>query len=286
MTRSARLHHRSIARWFPALLAVLVAAVTATTGPRAPAQPAIDLQLVLAVDVSGSVNEARFELQKEGYVAAFRNPRLLDAIRAGAGQAIAVTMTQWTGPSLQVQVVPWMLVSDETSMHAVAIAIERAPRQLFTGGTSISGAIDYATTLFDKTEFRAARRVIDVSGDGANNRGRPAADARDDAVRTGIGINGLPDSGAGAGPGAVLSEQCHRRPRSFRRRRAILRDLCGCHPQEARHGDCGRQRSHPPRRHRSALRLRARPWTRPTCRARRPPAASCCKCCSGAARRP
>jgi hypothetical protein len=152
----------------------------------------VDLQLVLAVDASGSVSEERFELQKRGYVAAFRNPQLLRAVQSGQGQAIAVTMVQWTGPALQVQVVPWMTVDDEATMHRVAAAIEAAPRQLFGGGTSISGAIDYAMHLFSRAQMTAARRVIDVSGDGHNNRGRPAADARDDAVAAGATINGLP----------------------------------------------------------------------------------------------
>jgi hypothetical protein len=101
-------------------------------------------------------------------------------------------MTQWTGPVLQIQVVPWMLIDSEAAMHAFADAIDKAPRQLFGGGTSVSGAIDHAMSLFPKTEFLGARRVIDVSGDGANNRGRPAAEARDDAVRAGATINGLP----------------------------------------------------------------------------------------------
>ena len=169
----------------------LAGLVTCAGGPAA-AQATADLQLVLAVDVSGSVNQIRFELQKQGYVAAFRNPRLLQAIRAGSVQAIAVTMTQWTGPTLQMQVVPWMRVSDEATMSAVADAIEAAPRHLFSGGTSISGAIDHAMSLFPRSGHASARRVIDVSGDGANNRGRPAADARDDAVSAGVTINGLP----------------------------------------------------------------------------------------------
>jgi hypothetical protein len=174
---------------FCATLALV--ALLAMKGPVA-AQTAVDLQLVLAVDASGSVSEQRFELQKQGYVAAFRNPRLLTAIRAGTTQSIAVTMVQWTGPTLQIQVVPWMRIGDEASMLAVADAIEKAPRQLFGGGTSISGAIDHAMTLFPRTPLQGARRVIDVSGDGANNRGRPVTDARDDAVRAGVGINGLP----------------------------------------------------------------------------------------------
>jgi hypothetical protein len=160
-------------------------------GEQALAQ-AVDLQLVLAVDTSGSVSEARFELQKRGYVAAFRNPRLLQAISAGSARAIVVTMTQWTGPALQVQVVPWMRIGDEASMHAFADAVDRAPRALFSGGTSISGAIDYAMTLFPQSPFQASRRVIDISGDGPNNRGRSVTAARDEAVRAGATINGLP----------------------------------------------------------------------------------------------
>src|SRR5258705_324667 len=123
-------------------------------------------------------------------------PALLEFITSkevnGSRQAIAVTMVQWTGPALQVQVVPWMLVNDEASMLALAAAIEAAPRQLFGGGTSISGAIDHAMTLFPNAPYRGARRVIDVSGDGRNNRGRPSAEARDEAVRASVTINGLP----------------------------------------------------------------------------------------------
>ena len=160
------------------------------TGGPASAQ-AVDLQLVLAVDTSGSVSEQRFQLQKQGYVAAFRSPRLLQAIGSGASRAIAVTMTQWTGPVLQIQVVPWMRIDSEASMLAFADAIDKAPRQLFGGGTSISGAIDYGMLLLDRSGVEARRRVIDVSGDGSNNSGRLAAFARNEAVAAGIVINGL-----------------------------------------------------------------------------------------------
>ncbi|HXE70210.1 MAG TPA: DUF1194 domain-containing protein [Hyphomicrobiaceae bacterium] len=175
-----------------ALLGLLSLVMAIAAGHRAGAQSGVDLQLVLAVDVSGSVSEARFELQKRGYVAAFRNPRLLQAIQSGSQQGIAVTMLQWTGPVLQVQVVPWRLISTEASMRALADAIEAVPRQLFGGGTSISGAIDYAMSLLAATEAKSARRVIDISGDGTNNRGRPVTEARDDAVKAGVSINGLP----------------------------------------------------------------------------------------------
>src|SRR6266550_1731154 len=102
----------------------------------------VDLQLVLAVDASGSVDQVRFELQKQGYVAAFRHRSVLQAIRSGPNQAIAVTMVQWTGPALQVQVVGWSKIGEGETASTFAAAIEAAPRQLFGGGTSISGAID------------------------------------------------------------------------------------------------------------------------------------------------
>ncbi len=156
------------------------------------AAPQVDLALVLAVDASGSVSQQRFELQKQGYAAAFRDPRVLNTIRAGGTQSIAVTMFQWTGPRLQVQVVPWMVIKDEASANAFAAAIEEVPRKLFGGGTSISGAIDYARVLLAQMPAEPARRVIDVSGDGSNNSGRSVTLARDEAVRAGIGINGLP----------------------------------------------------------------------------------------------
>ena len=173
-----------------AFLAVLAAVLP--TGLPAWAQRAVDLELVLAVDASGSVSQERFVLQQRGYVAAFRDPRLLQAVRSGATGSIAVTMTQWTGPAMQVQVVPWALIADQASMLAFADAIEKAPRQLFGGGTSISGAIDHAMALFAKSDHKGARRVIDISGDGSNNSGRLAETARDEAIKQGITINGLP----------------------------------------------------------------------------------------------
>jgi len=173
------------------LFLLAVALALASAWPVA-AQTEVDLALVLAVDVSGSVNEARFELQRRGYADAFRNPRVVQAIGAGARRSIAVAMVQWTGPTLHVVVVDWMLVHDQASASALADRIEAAPRALFGGGTSVSGAIDFAAELIEESPFHAERRTIDVSGDGANNRGRPADLARDEAVRAGIVINGLP----------------------------------------------------------------------------------------------
>ena len=156
------------------------------------AQTAVDLELALAVDASGSVSAHRFQLQQQGYAAAFRHPVVLKAILSGATQSIAVIMYQWTGPSLQIVSVPWHRIHDQTSAVAFAAAIDETPRQLFGGGTSISAAIDYGVTLFPKSGYGSARRVIDISGDGINNSGRTVTQARDDAVRAGITINGLP----------------------------------------------------------------------------------------------
>jgi len=156
------------------------------------AQTPVDLQLALAVDASGSVDQRRFNLQKQGYVAAFQNPRVLAAIRSGPYQSIAVTMFQWTGPRLQFEVIPWMVIRDEASALDVSRAIDAVPRRIFGGGTSISGAIDFGVTRFARGELESDRKVIDVSGDGANNGGRPVSRARDDAVALGFTINGLP----------------------------------------------------------------------------------------------
>jgi hypothetical protein len=170
-----------------------LAGTLARTG-RASAEPRreVDLSLALGVDVSGSVNQIRFELQRRGYVEAFLSPSVLKAIKSGERGAIGVSMYQWTGPRLQVPAVPWFFIDDQASIRAFAARIARADRYLFGGGTSISGAIDYGHFMLSEAPFTGGRRVIDISGDGANNRGRPAADARDEAVAQGININGLP----------------------------------------------------------------------------------------------
>jgi len=180
-----------------ALGAILVIAATplwAQQLPQAPrpAQTNVALTVVLAMDASGSVSDDRFELQKQGYAAAFRNRQVLNSIRSLATQSVAITMMQWTGPELHVQTVDWTLANDEVTLNTLADAIEATKRQLFGGGTSISGAIDYSRILLSTSPFLGIRRVIDVSGDGANNRGRSVTLARDEAVRDGISINGLP----------------------------------------------------------------------------------------------
>jgi Protein of unknown function (DUF1194) len=184
-----------IVPWLLLVLAALVtpAAAQLKTPPGGtPAQTDVTVAIVLAVDTSGSVSSGRFELQKQGYAAAFRNSQVLNSIRSLPTQAIAATMMQWTGPRLHVVVADWTLINDKTSADAFAAAIDAAPRQLFGGGTSISGAIDFSRVLLAGNPFRATRRIIDISGDGSNNSGRSVTQARDEAVADGIGINGLP----------------------------------------------------------------------------------------------
>jgi hypothetical protein len=183
---------RSTAKRFAACFAAAFFLLAMGSRDGVKAQTAVDLQLVLAVDVSGSVNAQRFELQKMGYVAAFQNRRVLNTILGGRNQAIAATMMQWSGPFLQAQVVPWTVLKDESTVKGFAGAIESAPRMMYGGGTSISGAIDSAVTLFPGAPLKTERRVIDVSGDGSNNRGRSVTQARDEAVDAGFVINGLP----------------------------------------------------------------------------------------------
>ena len=179
----------AMSKFFSAILfALLALAAPAQAQP----QTTTDILLVLAVDASGSVNQPRFELQRRGYADAFRNTQVLNAIRGGSTGSIAVTMVQWTGYAMQVQAVPWTLIKDASSASAFADAIEAAPRQLFGGGTSISGAIDHAMLLLPNAPYRGLKRVIDISGDGSNNRGRDVREARDEAVRAGVIINGLP----------------------------------------------------------------------------------------------
>jgi Protein of unknown function (DUF1194) len=152
----------------------------------------VDLQLILAVDASESVSSERFELQMHGYAAAFRDPAVLDAIGKGPRGRVAIAMVQWTGPKKQAPVFDWMEVRDAASAAALAAAIDAAPRHLNWGGTSISGAVLYALQWFDRSPMPGARRVVDISGDGANNSGRPIAEVRDEAVAAGVTINGLP----------------------------------------------------------------------------------------------
>ena len=151
----------------------------------------VDLELVLAVDISASIDEAEARLQREGYIRALAHPEIIQAIQSGMNGRIAIAYVEWASDDHQQTVVEWTLVSDDASAKMLADALAEAP--LSSGGsTSISGAIDYSAKLFADNGYKGFRRVIDISGDGYNNRGRPAEWARDQAVAAGITINGLP----------------------------------------------------------------------------------------------
>jgi Protein of unknown function (DUF1194) len=143
------------------------------------------------VDSSGSISEQRLTMQIQGYLDAIRHPSFVEAIQGGRRGQIGLTFVTWTDARRQDQTVPWTVIRDEAGAHAFGKAVHDALRPL-PGWTSISGAIDFCTNLLLTSGFIATRRVIDVSGDGANNDGRPVTEARDAAVAAGVTINGLP----------------------------------------------------------------------------------------------
>ncbi len=156
----------------------------------AAAERAVDLELVLAVDVSGSIDIEEAVLQRQGYLQALRHPTVVEAIEQGRLGRIAVTYVEWAGDLFQRSVVDWQEISDARSAAAFADALERAAvtTELWT---SISTAIDFAALKFETNGFRGTRRVIDLSGDGPNNRGDYVVEARDRALAKDIVINGL-----------------------------------------------------------------------------------------------
>jgi hypothetical protein len=178
-----------------ALAAAVVVAAPLGMASKAEASPiAVGLQLVLAVDVSGSVDATEYALQKGGYVNAFNNAAIQAAIAATPG-GVGVTYVEWSGAAQQAQLVGWTHLTDAASSSAFATAVAGTSRA-FSGLTSISGAIDFSAALFD-TVFTSGRKVIDISGDGTNNDGGSVTVARDAAVGAGITINGLAIGGTG-----------------------------------------------------------------------------------------
>ncbi len=151
----------------------------------------VDLELVLAVDVSGSMDPEEQAVQRRGYAAALRHPDVIHAIVDGGYGRIALTYVEWAGATSQRTIVPWSLVDGAEAAEAFAEALDTRPISDMHG-TSISGAIDYAVGLFAEDGYAGLRKTIDVSGDGPNNNGRPVAPARDAAVAAGVVINGLP----------------------------------------------------------------------------------------------
>ena len=166
------------------VLPILLLALPVRAGQR------VDLVLVLAVDVSASINRDRYDLQRDGFAAAFANPAVVEALSSGETKSIAATLVAWSGPGNQRQLVGWTLIDSAEAAIAFGSAIGESPRP-FADFTSISGAIDFSVALLKAAPYEAPRLVVDISGDGSNNSGRPVTDARDAAVADGVIINGL-----------------------------------------------------------------------------------------------
>ncbi|HZP79108.1 MAG TPA: DUF1194 domain-containing protein [Pseudolabrys sp.] len=175
---------RSLLRACLVLLALLVAPA------RVLAADAVDLLLVLASDVSRSVDHPKFQLQREGYAAAIADPRVIAAIRSGPHARIAVCFVEWSGLGSQKVVVDWTVIDGPQAAQRFGDSLLELPRS-FADRTSISSGIEFAMSQLERTPFEAARRTIDVSGDGTNNAGRDVKLARDEALAKGVTINGL-----------------------------------------------------------------------------------------------
>jgi hypothetical protein len=172
-------------------LAALLLAWAALSSAPVRAEVEVDLSLVIAVDVSFSMDPDEQNLQREGFIDAFRSPIVHDAIRRGALGRIAVAYTEWAGASDQRVLLPWTVIEGAEGANAFAEALSRKPTRR-ASRTSISGAIDHAVKMQEESGVVAVRRVIDVSGDGPNNQGRSVLAARADAIARNITINGLP----------------------------------------------------------------------------------------------
>ena len=168
-------------------------------GQSKPAPAYVDLELVLAVDISLSMQLDEQRLQREGYVAAFRDSAILKAIQSGPQGRIAVTYVEWAGAGIQWVVVPWRLIATRADAQdfAESLAVEPIRRARMT---SISSALRHAARIFKDNGFRGLRRVIDVSGDGPNNSGVFVEVARDELIKRGVTINGLPIMLQSVGP--------------------------------------------------------------------------------------
>ncbi len=188
-----------------AAVLVCMAAIAWGIGGGARAET-VDLLLVLAADVSRSIDDDEFNLQRKGYAAAITDPQVLRAITGGRHHAIAVTFVEWSGAAEQNVVVDWTVVRDEEAAAAIASAILSAPRS-FVGRTAIGTAIDFGVQRLQASPARSERSVIDVSGDGTSNSGRGVTEARDEAVAAGITINGLAIANNRSSPGYAFHTQ-------------------------------------------------------------------------------
>lgn len=157
--------------------------------PAATAEP-VDLELILAIDISGSIDEDEARLQRQGYVAALNDPEVLKAIRSGLHGRIALAYFEWSGPETRRLVLDWTLIEDEATAADAAARLAAFPVRSAMS-TSISGAIDYAIPMYGRV-YQGSRRVLDISGDGPNNSGPLVTVPREEALARGITINGLP----------------------------------------------------------------------------------------------
>lgn len=169
----------------------LLLAMAPAAHPNAAAPIPVDLELVLAVDISGSIDPEEAQLQRDGYVAALTDPTFVKAIQGGFLGRIAATYVEWAGAEISVTVAKWTVIEDERSARNFASIIARAPVHTALW-TSIRNAIEFSLPQFDSNGFQGTRRVIDISGDGPNNKGGLVTIARDRAIAKGVTINGLP----------------------------------------------------------------------------------------------
>jgi hypothetical protein len=174
-------------RWFCCTI-LFVAVFVYATATRAAEK--VDLLLVLASDVSRSVDAEKFKLQREGYAAAISDKRVLEAVSAGRNRRIAVLFLEWSGAGNQKVVIDWTIVDGPKTAQEFGDRLLESPRS-FADRTSISAGIDFAVAQFARAPFTAERQTIDVSGDGTNNAGRNVTQSRDEALALGITINGL-----------------------------------------------------------------------------------------------
>ncbi len=174
------------------LVVLLSALVIPHGGPHAQTMTRVDLELVLAIDTSGSVDSDEYRLQIEGLVQAFRDPAVIAAI-IGTSPAggVAATVVHWSSVNEQAQMVPWTVLTNEVSAYAFANAIAAAPNRIFADSTGIGGVLQYSERLIRRNRFAGRRKSIDVSGDGSNNSGIPPVLVRDMVTDEGITVNGL-----------------------------------------------------------------------------------------------
>jgi hypothetical protein len=169
---------------------MLAAAAAILSGTATAAEP-VDVELVLAVDVSLSMSPMELKIQRDGYAAALTHDRVLQAIAAGVHGRIAVAYFEWAGTTSHHVVVPWTIIANREDAQRVVAKLSAQPPNS-ARRTSIAAALDFGADLFAESQFQGAKRVIDISGDGPNNQGEPVTGVRDAVVRQGITINGLP----------------------------------------------------------------------------------------------